>query len=83
VLTEGRRLQDFPEMVEDHNEAVAELEKHLVKYLKGGRMSDKRPTVRKGGFMGMGGEKKVRMPNARLISGRHRLSLPGNQISAR
>ena len=56
----GRRLQDFPEMVEDHNQAVAELEKHLVKYLKGGKLGSKRPTLRKGGFIGMGGEKKVR-----------------------
>nr|XP_018259836.1 uncharacterized protein I303_07907 [Kwoniella dejecticola CBS 10117]OBR81994.1 hypothetical protein I303_07907 [Kwoniella dejecticola CBS 10117] len=55
----GRRLEDFPEMVEDHNKAVAELESHLVKYLKDGKMASKRPTVRKGGFLGMcGGVKK-------------------------
>ncbi|WVQ95300.1 hypothetical protein IAU59_002395 [Kwoniella sp. CBS 9459] len=54
----GRRLEDFPEMVEDHNKAVAELEEHLVKYLKGGQIGKKRPTVRKGGFLGIGGAKK-------------------------
>jgi hypothetical protein len=54
----GRRLEDFPEMVEDHNRAVADLEVHLVKYLKGGRLANKRPVLRKGGFLGMGGEKK-------------------------
>ncbi|WWC92437.1 uncharacterized protein L201_007395 [Kwoniella dendrophila CBS 6074] len=57
--TIGRRLEDFPEMVEDHNKAVAELEEHLVKYLKGDTMGTKRPTIRKGGFLGLfGGVKK-------------------------
>ena len=51
-------------MVEDHNEAVADLEKHLVKYLKGGRIGAKRPTLKKGGFWGMGGEKKVSLAHA-------------------
>lgn len=46
-------------MVEDHNEAVAELEAHLVKYLKGGNIAKQRPTLKKGGFLGFGGEKKV------------------------
>lgn len=46
-------------MVEDHNQAVQDLEKHLVKYLKGGKMANKRPTYTKGGFLGIGGEKKV------------------------
>ncbi|OCF35877.1 hypothetical protein I316_02370 [Kwoniella heveanensis BCC8398] len=54
----GRRLEDFPEMVEDHNKAVAELEEHLVKYLKGGQVGKKRPVIRKGGFLGIGGAKK-------------------------
>ncbi|WVN89065.1 uncharacterized protein L203_104281 [Cryptococcus depauperatus CBS 7841] len=55
----GRRLEDFPEMVEEHNEAVAELEKYLVKYLKGDKVAHKRPTMRKGGFFGLiGGVKK-------------------------
>lgn len=53
----GRRLEEFPEMVDKHNEAVAELEKYLVKYLKGGVTAAKRPTLKKGGFLGMGGQK--------------------------
>lgn len=55
----GRRLEDFPAMVKDHNEAVKELEAYLVKYLKGGQIGSKRPILKKGGFMGMGGQKKV------------------------
>ncbi|WRT70828.1 uncharacterized protein IL334_007827 [Kwoniella shivajii] len=55
----GRRLEDFPEMVEDHNKAVTEIEEHLVKYLKGGVTAKTRPTIRKGAFLGMcGGTKK-------------------------
>ncbi|ORY28026.1 hypothetical protein BCR39DRAFT_576859 [Naematelia encephala] len=53
----GRRLEDFPQMVEDHNKAVADLESHLVKYLKGGKLGKNRPTMRKGAFMGIGGHK--------------------------
>ncbi len=33
----GRRLEDFPAMVEDHNQAVKDLEQYLVKYLKNGQ----------------------------------------------
>ncbi len=54
----GRRLDNFPEMVEKHNEAVRQLEEGLVKYLKGGKIASKRPRARIGGFLGMGGEKK-------------------------
>ncbi|WVR08713.1 hypothetical protein IAU60_005771 [Kwoniella sp. DSM 27419] len=54
----GRRLEDFPEMVEDHNKAVSQLEEHLVKYLKDGKIGTTRPTIRKGGFLGIGGVKK-------------------------
>lgn len=53
----GRRLEDFPEMVKDHNQAVQDLEKQLAGYLKGGKIRDKRPTMRIGGFLGMGGQK--------------------------
>ncbi|TXT12955.1 hypothetical protein VHUM_01356 [Vanrija humicola] len=53
----GRRLGDFPHLVAEHNEAVKDLEKVLVKYLKGGKMASKRPMTRIGGFMGMGGKK--------------------------
>jgi hypothetical protein len=45
-------------MVEKHNEAVAELEGHLVKYLKGNKLGKNRPTLKDGSTLGMGGEKK-------------------------
>ncbi len=54
----GRRLENFPEMVEKHNDAVRELEQALVKYLKGDQIGKKRPSTKIGGFLGMGGEKK-------------------------
>lgn len=49
-------------MVEDHNQAVKDLEQYLVKYLKNGQMAKNRPTMTKGGFLGIGGEKKVGFP---------------------
>lgn len=55
----GRQLEDFPDLVESHNAAVRDLEASLVKYLKHDKMGTKRPTMTKGGFMGVGGEKKV------------------------
>jgi hypothetical protein len=55
--TIGRRLDDFPDLVDAHNEAVKDLEKVLVRYLKHGKEARKRPTVRKGGFMCCGGRK--------------------------
>jgi hypothetical protein len=54
----GRKLDNFPDMVEKHNDAVRNLENALVKYLKGGKVASKRPRTRVGGFLGMGGEKK-------------------------
>ena len=57
--TIGRRIGDFPELVEEHNESVADLEKHLVKYLRDGKVASKRPQSRKGGFLGMLGGQKV------------------------
>lgn len=53
----GRRVGRLPELIEFHNDAVRELEKVLVRYLKGGKIAEKRPTLRKGGFMGIGGTK--------------------------
>jgi hypothetical protein len=53
----GRRVGNLPELVEYHNQAVCELEGHLVMYLKDGKIGKNRPTVRKGGFMGIGGKK--------------------------
>ena len=54
----GRKVGRLPELIEYHNDAVRELEQVLVKYLKGGKIGKKRPTITIGGFLGMGGEKK-------------------------
>lgn len=54
----GRRVGKLPELIEYHNATVRELEQVLVGYLKGGRIGKERPTVRIGGFWGMGGVKK-------------------------
>ena len=53
----GRRVGRLPELIEFHNDAVRELEKYLVRYLKGGKIGSKRPTITKGGFCGIGGKK--------------------------
>lgn len=53
----GRRVGTLPELIEVHNNTVREFEKVLVRYLKGGKIGKKRPTIRLGGFMGMGGTK--------------------------
>ncbi|KAJ9101756.1 hypothetical protein QFC21_003095 [Naganishia friedmannii] len=55
----GRRLDDFPELIEEHNKAVRNLEETLVKYLKGNQLGAKRPQITKGGFLGCGGETKA------------------------
>ncbi|KAJ1306005.1 hypothetical protein OPQ81_010720 [Rhizoctonia solani] len=54
----GRRVGRLPEMIEYHNQAVRDLEQVLVKYLKGGKLGKKRPTITIGGFLGFGGTKK-------------------------
>ncbi|CAE6492579.1 unnamed protein product [Rhizoctonia solani] len=54
----GRRVGHLPEMIEYHNQAVRDLEQVLVKYLKGGKLGKKRPTITIGGFLGFGGTKK-------------------------
>ncbi|KAI0079228.1 DUF221-domain-containing protein [Panus rudis PR-1116 ss-1] len=54
----GRSVGKLPELIEYHNDTVRELERALVKYLKGGQIGKTRPTVRQGGFMCCGGEKK-------------------------
>jgi hypothetical protein len=51
----GRRVGALPELIEYHNATVRELEKYLVRYLKGNKIGKKRPTIRLGGFLGMGG----------------------------
>ncbi|KAG1772177.1 late exocytosis, associated with Golgi transport-domain-containing protein [Suillus occidentalis] len=45
-------------LLNTHNTAVRELEQVLVTYLKGGKIAKERPTIRIGGFMGMGGTKR-------------------------
>ncbi|KAG9312116.1 hypothetical protein JVU11DRAFT_7403 [Chiua virens] len=54
----GRKVGRLPELIEYHNTAVRELEQVLVTYLKGGQIAKERPTIRIGGFLGMGGVKK-------------------------
>ncbi|KAG2159151.1 uncharacterized protein EDB93DRAFT_1118427 [Suillus bovinus] len=54
----SRKVGRLPELIEYHNTAVRELEQVLVTYLKGGKIAKERPTIRMGGFMGMGGTKK-------------------------
>lgn len=53
----NRRVGKLPELIEFHNNAVCELEVILVRYLKGGKIAKERPTIRVGGFLGMGGKK--------------------------
>jgi hypothetical protein len=54
----GRRVGALPELIDYHNDHVRKLEEYLVRYLKGGKIGKKRPTIRIGGFLGiMGGEK--------------------------
>ena len=85
----GRRLDDFPELIEEHNEAVRNLEETLVKYLKGNQIGTKRPQITKGGFLGCGGETKVRSSCSayaqRLtpMTGRHQILQPASEVSAR
>jgi hypothetical protein len=53
----GRSVGALPELVEFHNDMVRELEKYLVRYLKGNRIGKKRPMIRIKSFWGMGGQK--------------------------
>ncbi|GLB37735.1 putative cytosolic domain of 10TM putative phosphate transporter [Lyophyllum shimeji] len=54
----GRKVGKLPDLIEYHNTTVREFEAVLVKYLKGGKLGRKRPTIRVGGTCGMGGMKK-------------------------
>ncbi|KAL0955754.1 hypothetical protein HGRIS_001969 [Hohenbuehelia grisea] len=54
----GRKVGKLPELIEYHNQTVRDFESLLVKYLKGGRIGRKRPTIRVGGCCGLGGQKK-------------------------
>ncbi|KAF8653297.1 hypothetical protein AX16_003998 [Volvariella volvacea WC 439] len=53
----GRRVGRLPELIDYHNTTVREFEEVLVKYLKGGKLGRKRPTIRIGATCGMGGKK--------------------------
>jgi len=52
----GRRVGNLPQLIETHNNTVRQFEQILVRYLKGGKIGKKRPTIRLGGFCGMGGQ---------------------------
>ncbi|KAG6857190.1 hypothetical protein H0H87_008255 [Tephrocybe sp. NHM501043] len=54
----GRKVGKLPQLIEYHNTTVREFEAVLVKYLKGGKLGKKRPTIRVGATCGMGGMKK-------------------------
>jgi len=51
----GRKVGELPQLIEMHNDTVREFEQVLVKYLKGGKIRSKRPTIREGGCCGLGG----------------------------
>ncbi|KIY50261.1 DUF221-domain-containing protein [Fistulina hepatica ATCC 64428] len=52
----GRSVGRLPQLIEYHNNTVRELEGVLVRYLKDGKIGKKRPTIRQGGFLGIGGQ---------------------------
>lgn len=52
----GRRVGNLPQLIETHNNTVRQFEQILVRYLKDGKIGKKRPTIRLGGFLGMGGQ---------------------------
>jgi len=52
----NRKVGKLPDLIEFHNNTVRELETYLVKYLKGGRLGKKRPTVKIGATLGLGGK---------------------------
>lgn len=54
----GRKVGELPALIDYHNDTVRQLEQVLVKYLKGGRIAKKRPTIRIGGTCGCGGTRK-------------------------
>lgn len=54
----GRKVGKLPELIDYHNHTVRDLEAVLVKYLKGGKIGKRRPTIRVGGCWGCGGVRK-------------------------
>lgn len=55
----AREVGRLPDLIKYHNDAVCDLERILVRYLKGGKLGRKRPTISIGGFLGIGAVKKV------------------------
>ncbi|SCZ94465.1 BZ3500_MvSof-1268-A1-R1_Chr12-2g03916 [Microbotryum saponariae] len=54
----GRKVGTLPELIQRHNDAVRALEGVLTSYFKDpNRIATNRPTMRVGGWMGMGGKK--------------------------
>jgi hypothetical protein len=54
----GRDIGDLSELIEYHNRTVCQLERVLVKYLRRGKLGQRRPTIRVGGWCCFGGQKK-------------------------
>ena len=54
----GRSVGKLPDLIKSHNDTVRKFERVLMQYLKGGEIGKKRPTIRLGGFFGIGGEVK-------------------------
>ncbi|KAG8927697.1 hypothetical protein FRC01_007066 [Tulasnella sp. 417] len=53
-----RSIGRLPELIDYHNQTVRSLETVLVRYMQGGKVAEKRPTVTIGGFFGSGGQQK-------------------------
>jgi hypothetical protein len=58
VVHIGRHIDNLPHLIEVHNKTVRKFELVLERYLKGGKFGKKRPTIRVGGFLGIGGESR-------------------------
>ncbi|KDR75702.1 hypothetical protein GALMADRAFT_68331 [Galerina marginata CBS 339.88] len=54
----GRRVGALPELIEQHNEAVKQLEEVLALYANENQIEAQRPTIVVGGFCGLGGTRK-------------------------
>ncbi|KAH9485088.1 hypothetical protein JR316_0001995 [Psilocybe cubensis] len=51
----GKHVGELPRLIEQHDEAVIQLEEVVAKYTNGGKPSSHRPTIIIGGFCGLGG----------------------------
>ncbi|GJJ08472.1 hypothetical protein Clacol_002690 [Clathrus columnatus] len=54
----SRDVGRLPDLIKYHDDAVRDLERILVRYLKGGKLGRRRPTITVGGFLGCCGVKK-------------------------